>query len=343
MGLRTWLGLKKPPAAPSARILVEGLVQPTFPIDVIYTWVDGEDPAFCAELNRHRYGSADAESAVSDSRWTSHDELRYSLRSVQAFAPWVNHIYIVTNGQEPEWLLPHPKVSLIRHDQILESQYLPTFNSHVIGSALHKIPGLSEHYVYFNDDILLLRPMMPGDFFSENGLAWVFLSNERLPNGPVCDYDPPSVWGCKNASRLIHRQWGVWLDRRVKHTYHPQRRSVHVDNESGFAAEYHACRLNKFRSKSDIVFCSTLHGYAAHITARGFFSRNNTWYAQIRDQSVLKIYEQILGDLDTGKPRDSVCLNDTGTRHNDLPDYAERLRQFLSVYFPNPTPFESLQ
>src|SRR5690606_32380528 len=111
-------------------------------------------------------------------------ELRYSLRSIEAFAPWFNRIFIVTNGQVPAWLRDDPKVVVVTHSEILEPQYLPTFNSHVIGSALHRIPGLSEHYIYFNDDVFLLRPISRNEAFSDGGLSYAFIDNRRIPNGP---------------------------------------------------------------------------------------------------------------------------------------------------------------
>lgn len=118
----------------------------TFPIDVVYTWVDSDDEKFNEERLKFQNSSTSetlqgkAES-TDIARFQSHDELKYSIRSLMKYAPWVNHIYIVTNGQIPKWLdTNNTKVTIIPHSTIIDSQFLPTFNSHVIESSLYKIP-----------------------------------------------------------------------------------------------------------------------------------------------------------------------------------------------------------
>ena len=121
-----------------------------FPIDAVFTWVDGADP-----LWRQRKDSAlgrDAalpihDAAANGSRYANRDELRYSLRSVAYFAPWIGHIYLVTDDQIPSWLdHTHPDLTVVPHREIFGTTgVLPTFNSHAIEAMLHRIPGLSEH------------------------------------------------------------------------------------------------------------------------------------------------------------------------------------------------------
>jgi hypothetical protein len=348
MGLRTWLGLKKRAVSlgysrseANLRFIEEGLIEPAFPIDVVYTWVDGDDPEFGSQL-RHFLGAAEAsgKNAFLTERWRNHDELKYGLRSVASFAQWVNHIYIVTNGQIPKWFAAHQKISIVTHDQILERKYLPTFNSHVIESALHRIPGLSEHYIYFNDDVMLLRPIEPNDLFTGNGLMYNFLSRERYPNGPATDEDLPSVQGAKNAMQLIHGQWGVWLDRRYKHTFHPLLKSVAEENERRFERQFSEFRQNKFRSINDILCCSVLHGNASYLTGRALFRRNRTRYVPVRNRRAAKLYEQTLAEKSTEQAVDTVCLNDAAVGDDVFPDYREALHRFLEAYFPAPSPFE---
>ena len=100
------------------------------------------------------------------------NQLKYSIRSVDLFASWVRDIYIVTNGQVPVWLnTAHPRIKLITHQDIFTNQsHLPTFNSAAIESQLHHITGLSRRFLYFNDDVALLRPICLEDFYTkENG------------------------------------------------------------------------------------------------------------------------------------------------------------------------------
>lgn len=96
------------------------------------------------------------------------EELRYSLRSVERYAPWVRTIYVVTNGQIPYWLnLSHPRLKLITHEMIFTNRsHLPTFSSPAIETHLHRIPGLSKKFLYLNDDVLFGAEVWPDDFFT---------------------------------------------------------------------------------------------------------------------------------------------------------------------------------
>ncbi|MGH8881424.1 MAG: stealth family protein, partial [Stackebrandtia sp.] len=129
------------------------------PIDVVYTWVDSECPDWQARYRRHRGDGADLRSSDNAERFVNRDELRHSLRSVWMFAPFVRNIYIVTDDQHPEWLLPgDDRVRVVSHREIFpDPSVLPTFNSHAIEANLHRIPGLSENFLYFNDDVFLGR------------------------------------------------------------------------------------------------------------------------------------------------------------------------------------------
>ncbi|XP_043273612.1 N-acetylglucosamine-1-phosphotransferase subunits alpha/beta [Venturia canescens] len=146
------------------------------PIDVVYTWVNGTDPIFTDNLQKY-VSVSNVNAAVS--RFNDKDELRYSLRSLEMYAPWVRHVYIVTNGQIPSWLdMDNPRMTLVTHDDIFPDKTdLPTFSSPAIESHIHRIPGLSDKFLYFNDDVFLGREIWPEDFVTQaNGqkvyLAW---------------------------------------------------------------------------------------------------------------------------------------------------------------------------
>ena len=105
---------------------------------------------------------------VAENRFYDNDELKYSFRSLEKYAPWIRNVFLVTNGQIPTWLnLSNPKIRLITHDQIFKNKsHLPTFSSPAIESHLHRINGLSKRFLYFNDDVLLLKKIYPDDFYS---------------------------------------------------------------------------------------------------------------------------------------------------------------------------------
>lgn len=109
-------------------------------------------------------------------RYVDHQELRYSLRFVEAYAPWVNHIYVITDEQKPSWMKSHPKITIIDHSEIVPSIYRPLFSSIAIEMFLATIPSLSEHFLYCNDDMFFNRDVKKSDFFDEAGRPIVWLS-----------------------------------------------------------------------------------------------------------------------------------------------------------------------
>lgn len=136
-------------------------------IDIVYTWVDGSDPGWNTKRNQiaERIGYVLPE-ANDKSRFMDNEELRFSLRSVHKYAPWVNNIFIVTDNQVPDWLQTnHPKISIIDHKEIFNNHsFLPTFSARAIESQLHHIKQLFEHFIYFNDDMFLGREALPTHF-----------------------------------------------------------------------------------------------------------------------------------------------------------------------------------
>lgn len=137
---------------------------PGYPIDFVIAWVDGNDPAWRAEKARCSRNKDDGDQR--EVRYRDWDTLRYWFRGVEEFAPWVSQIHFITWGHLPEWLdISHPKLHIVRHTDYIPEKYLPTFNSHTIELNMHRIPGLAEHFVYFNDDMFVTAPVKPQDFF----------------------------------------------------------------------------------------------------------------------------------------------------------------------------------
>ncbi|MCT3429122.1 stealth family protein [Limosilactobacillus fermentum] len=140
-----------------------------FPIDFVVTWVDDGDPAWRKEKNE--YQSLDHDDKT-ETRFRDTGFFKYWFRAVNEYAPWVNHIYLVTNGQVPTFLnLENDKITLVKHTEIMPSDALPTFNSNAIELSVRNIKGLSEHFVLFNDDMFLVKSVQPTDFFSADGKA----------------------------------------------------------------------------------------------------------------------------------------------------------------------------
>jgi len=139
-------------------------------IDFVVTWVDMDDPIWKDEFSRYSGKIDNSVNELSEARFRDHGFLKYWFRGVEEFAPWVRKIHFVTSGQKPKWLnVDHPKLNLVSHKDYIPKQYLPVFNSNLIEIYMHKIPDLTEQFVYFNDDFFIINHLSPKRFF-ENGL-----------------------------------------------------------------------------------------------------------------------------------------------------------------------------
>lgn len=158
------------------------------PVDFVITWVDGNDGAWRRE--RARFSGKSGEDNA-ECRYRDWGLLRYWFRGVERFAPWVRKIHFVTWGHLPPWLnMEHPKLHIVNHRDYIPAEYLPTFNSHILEIYMHRIQGLAEHFVYFNDDIFLVRPAGPGCFFRD-GLPCDMLAFQPVvanPDNPVMSH-----------------------------------------------------------------------------------------------------------------------------------------------------------
>ncbi|WP_172639300.1 stealth family protein [Streptomyces tailanensis] len=315
-----------------------------FPIDVVYTWVDDSDPVWKASkdaaqrvLTGEPGDGGLHEQAANDARYTSRDELRYSLRSIHQYAPWVHNIYLVTAGQVPSWLnAEYPGLRVVDHREIFaDPAALPTFNSHAIESQLHRIQGLSEHFLYLNDDVFFGRPVRPGQFFHPNGLTKFFMSKALIPAGQVSHQDLPVNAAGKNSRGLIAQQFGTFIAQKMKHTPHALRREVLQEIEYTYPHEHFRTQHSKFRSPQDVPIASSLHHYHAYHTARATVGDLRYVYIDIGDIKA----QQRLNRLVARRDFDTFCINDTVVPADR--DAQERMvRAFLEAYFPVPSPYE---
>ena len=153
-------------------------------IDFVVTWVDGSDPEWIAKKNK--YQGNDEPTEVVTKRYRDWGIFKYWFRAVEKYAPWVNNIYVITDNQRPDFLdINHPKIKLVYHDEFIPKEYLPTFSSHVIENNMHRINGLSEYFVYFNDDMFLNRPVKPTDFFRRGKSCYEMIERPCEPHLPM--------------------------------------------------------------------------------------------------------------------------------------------------------------
>lgn len=170
-------------------------------IDFVVTWVDMNDPKWKKEFATYSGKIDNTKNEVSVARFRDYGLLKYWFRGIDKFAPWVRKVHFVTCGQKPEWLDEnHPKLNLVNHEDYIPKEYLPCFNSSVLEIYLHKIPGIADHFVYFNDDFFIIDDL-PQERFFKNGLPHdiaAFRMNLGL-----------SLWSkcLKNNIRVINRRF----------------------------------------------------------------------------------------------------------------------------------------
>lgn len=314
----------------------------TFPVDVVYTWVDGSDPDWQVRKNETLRAMGEARAlnayAANASRFQSRDELRYSLRSLEMFAGWVRHVYIVTDRQMPSWLdVSHPKVSVVDHRDLFGNRgRLPTFNSHAIESQLHHIDGLSEQFLYLNDDIFFGRPVEPRRFFLSNGTGLSFPSRTRIAFGPATTHDAPVTSAAKNARRLSVEASGRQPMNKFKHAPQSMRRSVLAEIEQRFPVEHKLTSAAQFRTRDDVSIPSSLAHHYGYLTGRMTPGAIRYLYADIAQPKT----EERLGSLLRRHDVDVFCLNDHDSAGVDPVAQSRMLQDFLNAYFPLRSRFE---
>ena len=156
-------------------------------IDFVITWVDSNDPKWLAEKEKYKPNQDNDDNKVRYREW---DNLKYWFRAVEKYAPWVNKIHFITYGHIPKWLnTNNPKLNIVNHKDYIPKQYLPTFNSNTLEMFLHKIPDLSENFVYFNDDMFLTDYTKETDFFKNNLPCDSLALTAIVPNGQKSGFD----------------------------------------------------------------------------------------------------------------------------------------------------------
>lgn len=316
-----------------ARIFERALLDDvTFPIDAVYTWVDGSDPVWRAKLEEHRAATGYHIEAIAPERFRSRQELRYSLRTLFMFAPWIRHVYLVTDGQVPAFLDPsHPRLTIVDHREIApDPSVLPVFSSNAITTWLHRIPGLSEHYLYLNDDVFFGRLVAPSLFFTGSGLCRVFPGSTTRPFGPPDPADPPHVNLTRNIRALVEEACGRTFTHAIRHTPYSQRVSVHQEMEERFSEAYRRTASHRFRHHEDIAGDQLFHYYAL---ATGRAVAGPIRYDYVNVNSSVQALDRL-----RRAALDVFCLNDGPKVGSGIPD--DVLTAFLEAHAPIPSPME---
>ncbi|MCM1163782.1 MAG: stealth family protein [Muribaculaceae bacterium] len=309
------------------------------PLDLVYLWVDGNDPTWQAKRDAV-IGKAVEGSAVNcKGRYANNDELKYSLRSAQLYAPWLRRIFIVTDGQVPEWLdTSNPKIRIVDHSEILPTESLPCFNSTLIEQFLYRIPDLSERFLYANDDMFFNRPVQPSDFYAPDGLPLMRFSYRRpfrklliklrteLRHKKLSHYNQK----VENSARLVEQRFGKYYSYKGHHNIDAYLKSNYRHIHETFKSEIDTMLTHHVRSDRD--YQRHLYSYAAlaeGMAHKRFVGRDTSFHLFIhRPDHYIK--------LDRSNPM-LFCMNDS--------EYAadqDRRREveYLEKRFPEKSEFE---
>ena len=246
-------------------------------IDLVYLWVNGNDPKWIAKRNACIGKPTDKQENCAG-RYADSGELKYSLRSIEKYAPWIRKIFIVTDEQVPEWLdTSNPKVHVVDHKEIMPEESLPCFNSTLIEHYLDKIPGLSEHFLFSNDDMYINRPVSPATFFEADGLPILYMNRkpfrklallfrDRVVGKPLSMYLKSTI---TFANRKFEKEFSPMIPHHVRSADDVQRSVysyVALAEKKGhlrYVSQSHSFRLHidnhklyeKFERYNPVFFC----------------------------------------------------------------------------------------
>ena len=309
-----------------------------FDIDIVFSWVDGASIEWQRARARRMESYVVGEGDNAEARYRQIDELKYALRSVHLFAPWIRNIFIVTDSPAPTWLAEHPRVRIIRsEDFFVDTSVLPTHNSHAIESQLQHIPGLSEHFLYSNDDMFFGRPVTPDMFFSPGGLTKFIEATTRIGLGD----SNAGRSGFENAARvnrrLLQERFGRVITRHLEHAATPLRKSVLLELEREFPEDFSRTSASAFRSATDVSVTNSLYHYYALLTGRAVTQTNaRVKYVDTTMRSGLRDLRRMLQK----RSYDFFCLNDGSFPEIDAAERATEVLSFLERYFPIAAPWE---
>lgn len=310
-------------------------------------WVDGSDPEIIKKRNywKEKYGKEINTQALDPCRFIDNNELKYSLRSLEKYAPWINNIFIVTDNQIPKWLnTNHEKIHIVDHTEIMPEDALPTFNASAIETCIHKIPNLSEYFLFANDDMFFTKLTQP-DFFYKNNKP-IFRARHKLKLPSEHLYTNMLV----NAYTLIEKQFKQKFYYDPHHSIDAYLKSDIIKCNELFKEELLKTTYSKFRESDNIsrviysaYSCCIGHGELKLIR-------------KIDDK--LPIIKKLLKILKQDYHKDSIyfhtcnhnykekiikykpeliCINDN---EDTTDDDRIRMQKFLDEYFPEKSSYE---
>jgi len=309
------------------------------PIDIVYTWVDGSSVEWRACKEEWQKKLLPDRVSNAKNRYKNHEELKYSLRSLYAHAPYFNHIYIITFGQKPAFLKDHPQITIVDHKDIfLDHAHLPTFNSMAIESHLHHIPGLSEKFIYLNDDVFFLSQSDPSHFFRNDEKIIVYQSPCLASAGLLEKEDTSFFAAWKNCSLLLDYTYKKEERYRCAHAPFAFTRTLFEAVEKQFPDVFALVSSHKFRTPTDCVLTNGLIQYSGYYMRKVAFEREGkTITVNIEDD--MEKNSENFQEIKKGKYL-FFCLGDDTTESDEQVE--KQVNNLLEGLFPTPCPWEDM-
>lgn len=298
------------------------------PVDIVVPWVDSSDPVWRKEYEKYTAGTT---SDNSEARYRDWDIFNYWFRGVDEYLPWVRKIHFVTFGHIPEWLdTKNPRINIVRHEDFIPEKYLPTFSSHTIELNMHRIPGLSEQFIYFNDDIYVTGPLEKTDFFRfgkpvdtpvlgviknddlSNFMPYIMLNMMAIINTEFSQreviFRNPFKWFTPKIGRDVLKNiyiapWSTFTGFRNYHTGNPFLKSTFEAVWEKYGDILDETCSHKFRCKEDVN--QYLMRYWQLCEGNFIPHRPNSDYVTIGNQPMEEV-EDLLYDKD----KKIICIND---------------------------------
>ena len=325
----------------------------SFKIDFVLPWVDGNDPKWLKEKNKYITYKGDS----NINRYRDFNNLKYLFRGIEKYASWVNKIFFVTWGHIPKWLnTNNEKIRIVKHDEFIPKEYLPTFNSNVIELNLHRIQDLSEHFVLFNDDLFILKKIYPCDFFKNGLLRDMFVeyvkkdcsqrhitlrtNNLNIVNKYFNKKDFYKnnknkifniIYGCNNLKNISSYKYSNFCDFKNNHLTQSFLKSTFIKIWNiEFEALNTSC-LNKFRYSTDI----------GQSICRYFqlLSGNFSPYKSIGKYFIIKENNAKLKNVIHNRKYKIICINDASVSV-DFEKTKNELNGILNEILPKIFSFE---
>ncbi len=313
-------------------------------IDIVYLWVDGNDPEW--RKRRAPYIAKENQSdkdTFCEGRTFDNEELRYSLRSVEMYASWVNHIYIVTDRQTPKWLnTASDKITIVDQNDLIPKNIRPIYNSCAIELCIHRIEGLSEHYIYANDDMMFGRAVTPEFFFTPEGRA-----KSRFIKAKTISDSGAYTHTINLANQAISRDFGLecqhWTPHHQIDAYKKSSVESCIDHYKGWSD---LTLSHRFRDHEDMH----RHIFSLYAVATGdaepiFISKPRLFSIKSLWQSLMGGVSSLVLLLHKGGAKSKIkmlrpallCFNDTALTTNDNRAATKIL---LNKLYPQPSQFE---